>query len=247
MDSVTEKFSVFDFFNLIIAGMVFIIVLGICHYPQSKDLIVKILKFDNDSFLFQTGIMVVFLCEALIIGMILQVVADYIIKEKIGWERKVIGYELITGKLFKNKIRTDSIIKKARRYLNISGDTNLDAEKCEAFFSYCVYYLQIKGFNKKTEKLYETQGLSELLTCTFFAVPLSSICILFIQKFIFNMGNLSFDFVKNIYIVSILLGIIFYCRYKLAGRNRIRMILSIYDICTETEEKNNKKINEINW
>lgn len=138
MDSVTEKFSVFDFFNLIIAGMVFIIMLGICHYPQSKDLIVKILKFDNDSFLFQTGIMVVFLCEALIIGMILQVVADYIIKEKIGWERKVIGYELITGKLFKNKIRTDSIIKKARRYLNISGDTNLDAEKCEAFFSYCV-------------------------------------------------------------------------------------------------------------
>ena len=36
MDNVTQKFSVFDFFNLLIAGTLFLVVLAICHYPSAK-------------------------------------------------------------------------------------------------------------------------------------------------------------------------------------------------------------------
>ena len=49
MDSVIEKFNVFDFLNLIIAGFVFLITLGLCHYTQVGLLAFELAKTIGDS------------------------------------------------------------------------------------------------------------------------------------------------------------------------------------------------------
>lgn len=40
MDSVAEKFSIFDYFNLLIGGFVFLLGLWICEYPSSSQIMV---------------------------------------------------------------------------------------------------------------------------------------------------------------------------------------------------------------
>lgn len=68
MDAVTEKFSVFDFFNLVIAGMVFWMLLGICHYSQLQILIKKFSLFISGSSLLLFATVVTFMGDAFIVG-----------------------------------------------------------------------------------------------------------------------------------------------------------------------------------
>lgn len=58
MDSVAEKFSVFDFFNLIITGTVFLFILIIGNYPCSKEWIISCSNLIGESkiLLFVSGV-----------------------------------------------------------------------------------------------------------------------------------------------------------------------------------------------
>ena len=49
MDSITEKFGVFDFFNLLIAGIVSLSILEICHYDQMKKMTIKVIELIGES------------------------------------------------------------------------------------------------------------------------------------------------------------------------------------------------------
>lgn len=238
MDNVTQKFSVFDFFNLLIAGTLFLVVLAICHYPSSTMLIMSLSDLVGDSnFLFFISI-ISFVAFALIVGMSIQVIGHWIVKEKIGWESKKIGTCLSDKALFYNSVRTNRIREKACAYLKLSeSNLELTQEQCSAFFAYCIYYLHVKGLDKKTEKLRETQGLSELFSCVFYSAPLVSILIFAFQRLFSCDVNLVKQFVVATYIFCVLMGLIFYKRYKISCRNRIRMVLSIYDACIES--KNN--------
>lgn len=247
MDGVTQKFSVFDFFNLLIAGTLFSVVLVICHYPSSAMLIMRVSDLVGDSsFLFFISI-ILFIIFALIIGMSIQVIGHWIIKEKIGWESKKIATCLSDKELFNNSVRTNRIREKACTYLKLpESNLQLTTEQCSAFFTYCIYYLHVKGLDKKTEKLRETQGLSELFSCVFYLAPLVSIMIFAFQRLFSYDVNLVMQFVVSTCIFCFLMGLIFYKRYKIACRNRIRMVLSIYDACTERENDFSSK-NHLNY
>lgn len=234
MDAVTQKFSVFDFFNLLIAGTIFLSALVLCHYPQSLVIIEAVSKKISDSNFLLIMFVILYVGCTLVIGMVFQVIGHWFVKEAIGWEYKSIGNCLSGKGILKNDIRTKRLLYKASNYLKLNGkEQKLSEEETSAFFAHCVYKLHIKGLDNKTEKLRETQGLSELFACVFWFMPLISIYIFLLQWLVCH--NMSFDLRYTIitYLACIILGFIFYFRYKVSGRNRIRMILSIYDAYTE--------------
>ena len=67
----------------------------------------------------------------------------------------MIEKQLCNGKLFDNKIRTDIILKEARKYLEIENeDIELSKEQNVAFFSHCVYYMHIYNLDNDVQYLY---------------------------------------------------------------------------------------------
>lgn len=112
MDGVTEKFSVFDFFNLIIVGIIFITILGIANYYQAIIMLKKIAEIVAEDKLLEAGTIIVFLCVSLVIGMIFQVIFQYI-KEKMNLEKEILSNK----RLFDNEIRMEEVKKEANNTL----------------------------------------------------------------------------------------------------------------------------------
>lgn len=241
MDGITQKYSVFDFFNLLIAGATFLNVLMICQYPKSIVLLKKLSEYIGASGLLLFLLIITYISSSLVSGMVLQVISNWFIKEKLGWKAKVIG-ECLNGKgILENRYRTERLFAKALWYLNIREKREtLNVEETSAFFAYCVYYLHVRQKDAKTEKIRETQGLSELFTCVFWTVPVLCIIILFVQLFVYSDMNFNMPCIVVSCVISLILGFLFYYRYKISCCNRIRMVLSIYDACTE-EIYNEKK------
>ena len=229
MDSAVEKFSAFDFLNLIIAGIVFLTTLGLCHYQQAKLLLLGLAGAIGESKFLLIIVILAILSISLVIGSIFQIIGHWIIKEKLGWEKKLIRTCLLNEKIFDNDFRINRIQSKARAYFELSNDEKFTKMQSEAFFHYCLYYLQVNGMDRKPEKLFETQGLSELLVCVFGATPLTSVLLYVIEARCFCEIGMDLHLVAVLYVLCFLLAFAFYYRYKISCINRIKMILSIYD------------------
>lgn len=235
MDSMTEKYSAFDFFNLLIAGMLLLLVLGLEDYAWTVEMVSEVADIAQKSNLIFIIVIGILVCASLVAGSIMQVLGIYIIDWKLGWEKRIIENCLQDSVLWSNSIRLNAIRDKAKVYLKKSEeDKEWTKEQCSAFFPHCVYTLHIKGLDKKVEKLRETQGLSQLLTCVFGTGFCGTYIILLIQC----MRNTHIEF-ANIIIMNLVCGLltlVFYGRYKISGKNRIRMVLSVYDAYVEGEE-----------
>ena len=228
MDAIAEKYSVFDFFNLLIAGITEIVLLCMSFVVGNSCFFDTIIKI-NESLSRHNSIIaiIVFICCAVVIGSIIQVIGIWIIEKRIGWEKRTIEQCLENKALWNNSIRLKHIQNKARDYLQLSDEQRIyTKEICSAFFAHCVYYLHIKGADRKVEKLRETQGLSELLTCVF--------AIGFCENFIITIVRLynhcDIEHMLIIVSVSACFTLFFYARYIISGKNRIKMVLSIYDV-----------------
>lgn len=238
MDGITEKFNVFDFFNLEICGLVFLFALGICHFEQVKKMIFTIAEKTEHGFFLSVLILAVAISCALVIGMTLQVLGHFIIKEKIGWENNIVSKCLRKNVLFNNNVRRKEIVKRANEYFKTGNKyKKLSSRQCATFYAHCEYYLYIRELDKKAEKMRETQGLSENFTCVFMIAPIVSICIYIINLVCFELESIKLWRVLSIYMLYLLLAFLFYYRYKVVSKNRIRMILSIYDVAVEKENK----------
>lgn len=225
MDGVTEKFSVFDFFNLIIVGIIFITILGIANYYQAIIMLKKIAEIVAEDKLLEAGTIIVFLCVSLVIGMIFQVIFQYI-KEKMNLEKEILSNK----RLFDNEIRMEEVKKEAKQYFNIKKqEQELTDKQWIAFFAYCTYYLQIKKLDKKTERMYETEGLTALLACTFLVTAVLNILIVIIQQMFFETDIDLQVLIAKIgvgIILYIIIGIMLFYRYNILNKNRIKMIFS---------------------
>ena len=113
------------------------------------------------------------------------------------------------------------------------GERELTAEENEAFFAHCEYVLHVNCLDKKTEKLRETQGLSELLMFVFWSIPVFSTMVFIFRVRILGNVHVNDCFVAVIYILCVIFGFIFCYRYKISAENRIRMVLSIYEAYKE--------------
>jgi len=236
MDGVTEKFSVFDFFNLIIGGSVFLMGLAVCNYSQVIEFAPTIAAFiENSDFMLFVAIILFLVC-ALIAGTVINEIAHWFFDTIFHRERTLIEICLNKNRLVKNDTKLRIFREKAQKYLDVEKlDLNEDftAEQCSTYFAYCIYYLHVHGQDKKTEKLRETRGLSELLTLVFVSIPVSSIII-----YIFS--ETSCLSVKPILLIYVLFGVFAYAflkRYNRAMENRIKMVLAVYDACVDMKDQ----------
>lgn len=126
-------------------------------------------------------------------------------------ERKLEVYKNLGNDFIKTSISSD---------LTIAND-----EAASYFFAHCVYYIQIKKQNKKTEKLRDIAGLSESLSFIFMIFAVTSIvCIPFnIVMFL------------SYFIIFSIFSIVMDYRTEKAHKNRIRMTLAIYAVEKEEE------------
>ena len=102
-------------------------------------------------------------------------------------------------------------------------------EECIAFFAHCVYYIQIRNQHQKTERMREVTGLAGILTMAFFALLISDVIISII------LGVVSIISIILFFIYAICLIVLLH-RYKRAMKNRVKMVLAIYDVCVGKEE-----------
>ena len=236
MDSVTEKFSVFDFFNLIIGGIIFLLGVGSCHYAEviAIGTVISELLSDNDFLLFVA--IVLFISLSFIIGSTINELAHLFFVYILQWEKRMIEGCLNNNHLIENNIKLNVFREKAVNHFKIKEFAtceNFSVEQCTTFFAYCVYYLHVRNQDKKTEKMRETQDLAELLTLVFALIPITSIIIyLFLGTSCLNPKP-----TFAIYILCVIFACAFLNRSKRAMENRIRMVLAIYDACIDKEKE----------
>lgn len=103
------------------------------------------------------------------------------------------------------------------------------------FFGYCVYYIQVRNQNQKTEKLRDIEGLSMSLSLVFLILTVISVLTL--------IPALRLSCVSHIIYAAIcslgyaFFSIIFDCHTEKAMKNRIRMTLAVYEVQRDKESK----------
>lgn len=235
MDNLTERFSVYDFFNPIIAGMTFILAQGICSYPFFTQQLLELFKGEKTvdvQILTFVGVLIV----AYIIGAVLQGSVDWLVDEKKHYERDLIDGCLGDKEELFSQTRRKFIINKAKAYLKVSDEQQWGEDECKdyskTFFAHCIYYLHINKLDGKTERMRETQALSKLLVGVFFIVPVISIIIAIIG---YKPDSVNYNWLLTVteWAICLVLSIGFYFRYKMATKNRIAMTLSLYEASFE--------------
>lgn len=243
MDSIAEKFSIFDYFNLLIGGMIFIFGVGLCNYSETKTILLSISEtIGSSTFLLIIGI-TLFIVVSYVIGTVINEIGHWFFKENRKWEQNLVKKCLISLDVVGNKAKLESYKKKASKFLSSQvPDFNKEFENngngytedhCSYFFAYCVYYIQIHNQDKKPERLREVQGLSMLLTCVFALIPLVDMMISIIPGNVLNCVCVNF----GIYVLCAVFTFIFVQKYKRDIKNRVRMVLAVYDAYMDAENR----------
>lgn len=94
------------------------------------------------------------------------------------------------------------------------------------FFAYCVYYIQVRGKDKKLEKLRDIGGLSMSLSLIFFFLACGSVIALIICC-LKSIDGILFEIIY--FLLNVLLSILFDCYTERVLKNRIRMTLALYE------------------
>lgn len=162
--------------------------------------------------------------------------------------RKCVHNMLIKGGPITNRHKLDQYINLANDFIEQTPTLVEDKNKllsspdfASYFFAYCVYYIQIKSQNRKTEKLRDIEGLSEALSLIFLTLTFLSAIATIISYYSYA-ANSQADPIRCIASVIIcaiygFFSILMDCRTEKAIKNRIRMTLAIYDVEKRQENK----------
>ncbi len=153
-------------------------------------------------------------------------------KNIIDNEAKFIIYKSKAEKLFKEKNLYQYWNSKIKNddTMNTPTEENLS----QYFFAYCIYYLQAKGKNQKTERMRDVAAIAGMLSTCF--LTLSAISIIKLLTYLFDIITKE----QAIYslttaLIFFVLSVLFFYISKTQTANRIRMVLGLYDVCTDLE------------
>lgn len=230
MDGLVDKFSVFDFFNLIIGGFLFLVGLGVGFYFNLEKSFINELA---DVFMEYTLIVaIVMLALSFVLRLLMSEIECLIFYKWLKWETKLMSECLKDFRVVENIKKYEIYRKKALQYFKQEEcqkkSDEFTEDECVAFYAHCVYYIQIRSQNQKTERLREVTGLAGILVMVFGMLIISEI----ITNFI--VGTVSTISVTLLLIYAICLALLLH-RYKRAMKNRIKMVLAVYDVCVEKE------------
>lgn len=230
MDNLTDKFSVFDYFNLIIGGAIFWLGVGICNEAQLAEALSRISGEAEVSSVLIFLLIILAIVVSYITGAVLNECSHLVFKKGFKWEDGKIKNCLIDEVIIGNPIKLHRYKQKASYYLNGTNSEvqeKFEPDQCAAFYAYCVYYIQVRNQNQKPERLREVQGLSGLLTCVFAAIPIGTIIlsptnISICERICANSKD---------YLLCFVLAVIFLIKHHRDTTYRIRMVLATYDAC----------------
>ena len=229
MDGLFEKFSLYDFFNLIVSGALFIFGIQLLGFTP--------LTFINEKMNFQNEKIFIYcfwLIVCYVIGSVVQGIELFLERKGISsFQRKKIQSCLNNDSdTISNKEKRRVYQRDARRLFankNIKVAKNqFTSDQCEYYFAYCSYCIQLKEQNKKTEKMRGIKGISSL-----FSICFMLLCLLGILRIIYLLGNEEpieeLFFIITCTIIFGVLGMICYYRMKVVIVNWIRMVFGTYE------------------
>lgn len=235
MDGIFEKFSVYDFFNLIISGGTFIGGLHLIGFAPLTFLVNDIKIPDNE-----IVILAVILLICYIIGFELQGLISWIEENILKIQSTMTGTFLFDNSGVIQNIEKLKIYRMKATELfeskNIKVKKNeFTEEQCEYFFAYCIYFVQVQGQSKKTEKMRGLKGLASLwMVCfalLFFIGLVRSIFLLITGT---DFQEMIVPFFSTI--AFLILSITSYCRMKTNIKYWIRMLLGVYEVCSDLSD-----------
>lgn len=257
MDGVLEKFSIFDFFNLIFTGFIFLMSLQFLNiflfdyissiFYNSKFismLFAKIGQADNDT---TTSILIsyfIFLMSiSYIIGSFIQEIGLFMQDKITKVQDRTISNILNDDTIVKGGIKRQICVKEARelfqkKNIKYSKKGKFTSDQCHYFYTYCIYYIQIREQHKKTEKMRNLHGISSMLSTNFALSVLIGIIFHILFPNILQTSyikNIDINYLIIILIIYSLLAIMFWMRMKKHILHRIRMVLNTYEVNVDKE------------
>ena len=249
MDNVVEKLGFFDFLNYIIAGMYTIVGAFIISYQfgfnTSKSIFKYLVNQNEVNFLFLALSVFSIIAIAYILGMVCHEVFSLLD------DLKAKSFETLMEGMFTKESCIDNS-KKRERYkilakeifdnngveysnTNKSAEIEWTSELNNYFFAYCVYQVQIRGLNKKLEKLRDIEGLAKSF-CVSSILLLALLC----GCGVFRWNYYSLPILVYVIEVGALIAItVVFVKYrKKALKNRIRMTLALFEAIYDKERKN---------
>lgn len=241
MDNFFEKFSIFDFFNLIGTGAIFLIGLQVTGIDiiGLLSVLIGIKIYQENSAMCIIIFAATILCTCYIIGSCIQELGS-LWNKKI--EKKAISNIFSNLNVFgKEKVITNEIKRKIyekelKTLLNAKCSEektpDVTRDQCEYFFAYCVYYIEVRNHNKKTEKMRALYGISSMLSVCFFILFIISICNLLYRSINIRISYLDIVFISIFFILSIVF------RFRMIKNllYRIRMVLAVYEASIDQEQ-----------
>lgn len=239
----SKQLGIYDFFNIIIAGAVFIF--SLCVVNSS----IYSCIWSNMNFVKGLGIVILIY----IVGLILQELGSWADEKKFKiyerMSRSIIKNTNKSGEELKNDIVNNKLlIKQYRKYADLVLDDLVDKSNSERFnddsvngffFSVCQYYVAVNGKDKKVEKMRALFAMSQTLTMCFAALSLSTLVV-------FQPCNILGIWLDAIYgriitaIVFAVVAVIFYGRTKKIMSRFLLILLGTYDAILRLENTSNK-------
>lgn len=235
MDGFFEKFSIYDFFNLIATGIAFL-----CGFIVLEPLeFTALTRFLHEYPEMQWILFVIILGGCYLVGSILQQISGFIFEKK--YSSSVTSTILCNHRsVLNNQIKLEVHQKYAKKLFQKKGIPFL--EGCfttlhsEYYFAYCSYYIQNQNKHNKSEKMRGLRGLYSMFVTCF-----SLLLIIAISKIGFAVINADPIFpLAGIACIYLFLMLV-YCRaYKENTKYWIRMVLGIYEACVDIDMQDMK-------
>ena len=229
MDTFFDKLGLYDFFSLIIGGVVFLCGNYLTGITDAQFIINMYATLDA---LLTIGF--IFLISYLL-GNFFQRIADKLFLGKYYSKTK---HEILSVKdsVINNPVKLEIHRKRACKILATKGilveEENLEKAHSAFYFGYCSYYLQIKGKHEKMEKLRGMMRLYATLTVSFFSLSLVSIIYALLYSAQLTDQRLLWGVI--IYLLFMLTS---YGSFKASSKAWGRIVVNAFDVCYDIENE----------
>lgn len=249
MESVVNKLGFFDFFNSIIVGMFTIIGCFCITLQFGWEISKKCFKYLVDQK--EVNILFLGLCifslitTSYMLGILCHEFFN-ICTLKRNTFKKIITRLFEKDSCIENPKRRDRYAVIAKSIFDNNGINYKttkghkpyvvwDYELNNYFFTYCLYQVQIRGLDRKTEKLRDIEGLSKSF-CVSSAVLFFVLIIVGIVSW--NTNPVPILWVLGEAMLLLISSILFYVYRIKSLKNRVRLTLSLFDAIYEKESRN---------
>lgn len=230
MDGFFEKFSIYDFFNLLGSGLVFMMGLVAVDIIPVNDLLVQLGGVADLEWL--AIIAVLGICYLL--GTAFQQISSLVFEKR--YCNKLTSSILHEGKtVVDNELKLKVHQEKARKLFSqkkiSSKEKDFSPEHCNYYFAYCSYYIQNHNNHHKAEKMRGLRGMYALLIVCFCTLATSAvikacICVISAEPVVRQLACL---------VIFVFLFLLCIRAYRENVRYWIKMVLGVYEVCDDID------------